>query len=578
MQQDRAPRKYKAVHQPCPSCGSSDALAIFEDDGSICFSCGKTTRGTASQAGDYRPTTYQRQERKVPLQESGLVTALADRNITKEVAEKFNVRTASLNGTITHHYYPYYNPSNELIAKKTRQVDNKSFRFEGGSEGRLLFGQHLFPPSSAKAITVFEGELDALAGYQMGGNFPCVSVANGAQAAYNELRKHIEYFETFETVVLCFDADRPGQEAARACATLFSPGKVKIFKHEQGFKDACDYLKAGKEILFKSLWWKSPVYAPEGIVPCSQLKDRILNRKKKSSTPYPWIGLNRLTYGIRKSEVALIAARRGAGKTQMLREIVYHLMQTDKNHKIGTMFLEELPEDSGLGLVSIHANQMLHLPKHISDEEEDEETKETESKMLEELITSVFSGDSVYFYDSFGQNDIQKLMSRIRYYVKGLGCQYLILDHLGIVASDHSQGDERKRLDDVITALKALAIELDIAILATIHLNREGQIRGSDGPENYANIVMHLERDVAASDSVERALTRVTVTKNRFYGAGTGPACALYGNPQTGRLEEVDEEALNMLKAQSAQKELEKFAGVSSSDSSEKDEFNFDDL
>ena len=31
------------THQPCPDCGSSDALCINEDRSTKCFSCGKFT-------------------------------------------------------------------------------------------------------------------------------------------------------------------------------------------------------------------------------------------------------------------------------------------------------------------------------------------------------------------------------------------------------------------------------------------------------------------------------------------------------------------------------------------------------
>ena len=32
-------------HGSCPSCGSSDALAVYDDGGEHCFSCGYHTNG-----------------------------------------------------------------------------------------------------------------------------------------------------------------------------------------------------------------------------------------------------------------------------------------------------------------------------------------------------------------------------------------------------------------------------------------------------------------------------------------------------------------------------------------------------
>jgi len=38
-------------HQPCPDCGSSDALAVY-DDGTHCFSCGATKKTTDGDLDD----------------------------------------------------------------------------------------------------------------------------------------------------------------------------------------------------------------------------------------------------------------------------------------------------------------------------------------------------------------------------------------------------------------------------------------------------------------------------------------------------------------------------------------------
>ena len=113
-----------------------------------------------------------------------------------------------------------------------------------------------------------------------------------------------------------------------------------------------------------------------------------------------------------------------------------------------------------------------------------------------------------------------------------LGCKYIVLDHLSIVVSDQA-GDERKQLDEIATKLKTLTMELDIAVVAIIHTNRQGQIRGTAGVEQLANIVMRLERNKNELDEWRRNVTRITVEKNRFCGY-TGPASYLWYNPETG--------------------------------------------
>ena len=84
-------------------------------------------------------------------------------------------------------------------------------------------------------------------------------------------------------------------------------------------------------------------------------------------------------------------------------------------------------------------------------------------------------------------------------------------------------------------------MELDLAVIAVIHTNRAGQIRGTAGVEQLANIVFRLERDKTDPNEWRRNVTKITVEKNRFSGY-TGPAAYLWYNKDTGCLSELDEE------------------------------------
>ena len=69
------------------------------------------------------------------------------------------------------------------------------------------------------------------------------------------------------------------------------------------------------------------------------------------------------------------------------------------------------------------------------------------------------------------------------------------------------------------------------------------QLRGSASIAQLSDMVLGLERDGQAEDTVKRNTTYVRVLKNRFCGT-TGKACALLYNGDTGRMKEIDEEAL----------------------------------
>ena len=120
----------------------------------------------------------------------------------------------------------------------------------------------------------------------------------GAAAAVKDIKENLEYVESFDNVVLCFDKDKPGQEAAKKVATILKPGKAKIVTLPNGYKDANDMLNKGLFKEFTSSWWDAKVYTPSGIIRVSEKQSEFLNRERKESIPYPWEGLNKKLYGL----------------------------------------------------------------------------------------------------------------------------------------------------------------------------------------------------------------------------------------------------------------------------------------
>lgn len=521
----------------CPSCDSDRGLAYYED-AAHCFSCG--THFSYDRGEIVLPppstTTYSDKQVKDLFDITKLQTLpIADRNISKDTVEKYGVGIEmSETGQPAAHYYPIYETGNnpKQLGHFIRQLP-KNFRHEpagmGIHEKAGLFGQNLFPPGSSKALTVTEGHTDAMAAFEMmGSKYASVSVVNGADNATKDFKRNLEYLESFEKVYICFDRDPPGQKAAIACARLLAPGKAYVVALDPKLKDPVGYKQQNKQSEFTKAWWSASMYTPAGIIASSTLKERIRNRDLTPGIPYPFKGMNDLTYGIRKKEAVVVTAPTGVGKTSFIRECMYNILQHDKKAKIGTMFLEEGVDESGLGLMSTHAS----IPFHLPDTEYTQEQYDEAERILDD--------DRVFFFDHFGSNSIDDILSRIRYYARALGCEYIFLDHLSIIVSDQQQGDERKKLDEIMTKLKTMTMELEIALMAVVHTNRAGQIRGTAGIEQMANIVIKLERDVENADPSTRKTLIASVPKNRFSGR-TGPAFQAKYNDLTGRLEETDE-------------------------------------
>lgn len=469
-------------------------------------------------------------------------SGLEDRKIARGSAEKYGIWRE--NGKT---FFPYFN-DNKHLANKVRHGD-KEYYNEGDLKHSGLFGSQLFPAGSAKFITLVEGEYDAPAAFElMGSRWPVVSVRNGADGAAKCVADNFEYLNSFSNIVICFDKDQPkvhpvtgqirypGQEAAVAVAGMFPIGKVKVLTLAE-HKDANDYLKAGMREQFNREWWGAPVFTPTGLKLGREMWDEISTPKNYKTVPYPWDGMNDQTYGIRLSELVVVTAETGVGKTSFLKEIVFNIRKVDPEAGVGLMMLEEPNSDTALGLMSIEANLPLHLP-------DVRETVTTDD--LRKYYDAVINTDKLVLFDHFGSNNIQEILNKVRH-MANLGCQYIILDHLSIVVSDQS-GDERKQLDEISTKIKTLCMELNISVIAVIHQNRQGQIRGTAGVEQLANIVIKLHREKLSEDPWRRNVTKAVVEKNRFCGR-TGPAAYLHFNEHTGRLEPLLDDQVKVYNA-----------------------------
>jgi twinkle protein len=465
----------------------------------------------------------------VPVQEQ---IAIKERGIGAAAVNKYKVTVNTNPESQVGHVYPYFDENGAHVANKVRRKGGKAFYWEGDVAAGTLFGQQLFP-AGGRAITIVEGECDALAGFQLtGSKYPCVSVKSAGEAKRNCV-DNFEYLDSFEKIVVCMDNDEPGQKAASQISQLFAPGKVHILKLEKG-KDPNDYLMKGLERDYVQEWFRAPAYMPDGLRLGSDLDllDEIINYKEPECIPYPWAGLNSKIYGIRLSELTLFTADTGIGKTTFMKEIEYALLQNEELKKrgygVGFLHLEEPKRETLLGMLSIHHNKPYHLPDTPKSEED-----------LRRAYKEVLDNRRVVVYDHFGSNEIDTILSKIRHMV-ALGCRYIVLDHLSIIVSDHS-GDERKQLDEISTKLKTLTMNLNIAVVAVIHINRQGQVRGSAGPEQVSNNVIRLARDKKEVDDWRRNVTQMDVEKCRLSGR-TGPACWVFYDNETGRLVELGPE------------------------------------
>ena len=508
-------------HEPCPTCGSSDANSVYTDGHSYCFSCQTYIPGE----GDLH--THQMQTN---VNFKGSAQRLQKRRISEAVCQFFKIYRDE-----AYLRFPYFDSSGRLKGFKVK-TKNKDFKYEGETT-ETLFGQHLFP-NSGKRIVITEGELDAASCYQAMENWPMVSLPHGAGSAKKDIQKQIPFLQGYQEIILFFDKDEAGLRATEQVATLLPQGTVKIAHLADPYKDASDALQNDDPDAIRRAIWDAKPYQPDGIVDGKSLLELVTTPTPPCNHTYLLEGLQEKTHGIRYGELTTITAGTGQGKSTFCRQLATDLLESGE--RVGYIALEESNRRTALGLMSVGVGQALHLGEHERD-------------VLQLAYDTTISNWNLYLYDHFGSLSPDIIYNRIEYMALGLDIRIIFLDHLSILLSG-LDGDERRMIDTTMTKLRSLVERTGISLFLVSHLRRTqtdkdhtdgakvslGQLRGSQAISQLSDTVLALERDQQAENDV----STLRVLKNRYSGE-TGIAAQLQYDKTTCRFNETKDPILN---------------------------------
>ena len=521
------------THQPCPDCGSSDALTIYDDGHTCCFSCEKVTQ------------PHDRKEVKRELKydtrdiSDRTIDRLKARDITESTCRRYNYFKALYKGHPVQ-AAPFFDDAGSEIGLKIRTKD-KDFIILGKVTHRF-FGQHLF--SGGRKLIITEGEIDCLSVSQITGNkYPVVSIPSGTKSAKKVFQKNLPWLSSFEEVVVMFDNDDAGREAVEQVSGILPPGKMKIATLP--LKDANDMLRAGRSKEVVEAIYNAKTYTPEGIIDGCELLDDIMDDTVIESYPWPWqdLPLQKMTMGIRKGEMLLVTAGTGIGKTTFVRYLGYYLAM-EHGCRIGMAMLEEPPKRTAMGLMSVHAGERLHVKWN-------DITAERKKQLF---LETMGNKDRFCFYNHFGSLEGDKLIDKLRYLAVAKECDFIVLDHISIAVSGlDSDKAERKVIDILMTRLRALVEETGVGLIVISHLRKvDGKsvthenggiislddLRGSGTLKQLPDGILALERNQQAENEKERQLIRLRILKGRFMG-DTGIAGHLGYDKETEKYEPV---------------------------------------
>lgn len=260
--------------------------------------------------------------------------------------------------------------------------------------------------------------------------------------------------------------------------------------------------------------------------------------------------LDQMTSGLQPSDLIIIAARPGVGKTSFCLNIASHAA-IKGGLSIGFFSLEMTKEQLMLRLLSIKAKVSFSTIR--SGYIKDDELKNI-YKAAEEY------GNANIYIDDTPAMTVLEVRAKARRQKRDKGLDLIIVDYLQLMRGSSSRTESREReIAEISGSLKALAKELSVPVIGISQLSRQTETRSDRRPqlsdlresgaiEQDADVVMFIHRpDVYRKDPEEKdGMAEIIIGKQRNGPIGTAKLAFLdqRGVPSFENLAEDFEEGI----------------------------------
>ena len=304
-------------------------------------------------------------------------------------------------------------------------------------------------------------------------------------------------------------------------------------------KDIADYSKSSDDSVKSIQFAEEKIYSVSQVNDTSTIKDiresegldlvfEKFQKLSEDKDAYRGVAtgfsrLDRLTNGLQKSDLIVLAARPGMGKTSLAMNVVEHAAVYDG--KVCAVFSLEMPEVQIIQRL-LCSNAEVSMSKALSGNLTDNDWKKL-AQASERLRKSRISID-----DSSRVTPAEILSKCRRIKAKNNGrLDLVMIDYIQLMSSGKKTGEENRvqEVASITRDLKIMAKELDVPVIALSQLRRiqsgEPQLtdlRESGAIEQDADMVMFISRpDVAASEEdlkngkVVKGEAFLNIAKNR---------------------------------------------------------------
>ncbi len=243
--------------------------------------------------------------------------------------------------------------------------------------------------------------------------------------------------------------------------------------------------------------------------------------EKKSDVigiPTGFIDLDKKTSGLQNSDLIVVAARPGMGKTSFALCVAKNVAM-DQKKPVAIFSLEMSKQQIAQRLICAEARIDLHRLRSGN-------LRDNEWPKLARSIEKL--AESELFIDDTAFLTVMDLRSRARMLVSTYGIKMLIVDYLQLMSSGFDYKDNRVlEITQISRNLKGLAKELNIPVIAVSQLSREvekrdkkrpllADLRESGAIEQDADLVMFIYRDEYYDhNSKDQGIAELDIAKHR---------------------------------------------------------------
>ncbi len=203
-----------------------------------------------------------------------------------------------------------------------------------------------------------------------------------------------------------------------------------------------------------------------------ELEERKNHKDGLTGVPSGFTALDRLTSGWQKSDLVIIAARPGMGKTAFV---------------VSALRNAAVEFDQPVAIFSLEMSSVQLVNRLISAEAELESDKIKKGNLADyewqQLIhkTNKLSNAPI-FIDDTPALSILELRAKCRRLKAQHDVQLIVIDYLQLMSGDSSKGggNREQEIASISRALKGIAKELDVPVIALSQLSRAVETRGGD--------------------------------------------------------------------------------------------------